>query len=297
MRYHSSRMDTTEDKIDQGRAMVQFTAEHVLGRPGVYGQFVRQQVDFISQIPGEYLYHEYLEPENTAFTFMNSSTCCKRMTYNILERPTSRQWWTCIIQKSQRSFNVIAPNIYHLEQYMDFLRNRRFRCSLIVNHEGSSTERLPLNPSDIHRIHASQRVAKPDEVKTTEDGDIEESLKELTYRTEDVEDALPITENPLQHRPHLPSRTMAGGALKNSFSNVSTGSRAISQKNRNSTCRPSSKLFDRSTAHCTLVSAPLASESTVRPAVSPMARFKRHQNLICSQRHDMVSVNDPWVRY
>ena len=28
-----------------------------------------------------------------------------------------------------------------------------------------------------------------------------------------------------------------------------------------------------------------------------MARFQAsHQNLICSQRHDMVSVNDPWVR-
>ena len=103
-------------------------------------------------------------------------------------------------EETREVLNVIAPNIYHLEQYMDFLRNRRFRCSLIVNHEREFNREITPEPFQklFIAFHAFPKGSpNPDEVKTTEDGDIEESLQELTYRTEDVEDALPITENPL----------------------------------------------------------------------------------------------------
>ena len=305
MRYHSARMDNTQDKIDQGRAMVQFAAEHVSGGDlSVYGQFIRQQVDFISRIPGEYLYHEYLEPENTAFYFHEFIDLLQEHQLQYLgETDISTMVDIHYPEETRQVLNVIAPNIYHLEQYMDFLRNRRFRCSLIVKHDREFKREVTPEPFQklFLAYHAFPKgSASPDDTKPIEEGNLEESLQQLTYRTESTDDSLPIMDNVLyssalsylhQQWPravHFEELIFhCENALDRHISPVEKGNLA--------TLIQTLMIDQKLSVHS--FQAPLASEISIRPAVSPMARFQAsHQNLICSQRHDMVSVNDPWVR-
>ena len=155
-------MDTTEDKIDQGRAMVQFAAEHVLGEISVSRAFVRQ-VDFISRIPGgintsilsrkmHFYFHEFIDMLQAHDLQYLGETDISTMVD--LHYP----------EETREVLNVIAPNIYHLEQYMDFLRNRRFRCSLIVNHEREFNREITPEPFQklFIAFHAFPKGVSPD---------------------------------------------------------------------------------------------------------------------------------------
>ncbi|MGC6508568.1 MAG: methyltransferase regulatory domain-containing protein [Myxococcota bacterium] len=305
MRYHSSRMDMTNDKIDQGRAMVQFAAEHVVGGDlSIYGQFIREQVDFISRIPGEYLYHEYLEPENTAFYFHEFIDLLQKHQLQYLgETDISTMVDLHYPEETRAVLNDIAPNIYHLEQYMDFLRNRRFRCSLIVNHEREFNREITPEPFQklFIAFHAFPKGSpSPDEVKTTESGNLEESLKQLTYQTEDAEDSQLISDSPLYNtalsylHQQWPRAVHYDDLVCECEKRLNT---ELSKSERLNLATLIQTLLIGQQLDVHSFQAQLASEISSHPAVSPMARFQAsHQHLVCSQRHDMVSVNDPWVR-
>lgn len=305
MQYHSARMDSTQDKIDQARAVVQFVGDHVLGSSqSTYGRFVQEQVGFISRISGEYLYHEYLESENTAFYFHEFITMLQAYDLQYLGETDLMSMIDMHYPPETRNIlNEIAPNIYHLEQYMDFLRNRRFRCSLIVgNHRNFKREITPEPFKHLYiAYHAFPKGSKePDNASAVEEKDLNESLSGIVLRTEESDEMVSITETflyneALSYLHHQWPRAIHFEELIHYCAKKK--GREISQVESNNLSMLIQTLLLDGLLTVHAFQAPLASHISETPAVSPMARFQAsHQNIICSQKHDMVAVKDPWVR-
>ena len=179
MRFHAFRMDTPKEQIAQARALVQFIGTHVPDATGnSYGQFLQSQVEFISGLTEEYLYHEYLETYNQPFWFYEF---IKLLDNNQLQYLGDTDLSSMINlhwpEETRDILNDISPTQYELEQYMDMLRCRRFRCSLFVHHAREVTRSI--EPQSFMNLFYSYKSTNKWDIATEE-------------RTETEDVALPI---------------------------------------------------------------------------------------------------------
>jgi len=137
MLLHSKRANEFFDaktEIQQARAFLHFTAEVVAKqKPSYFTQFLEAMREHIKSVDDHYLFHEYLESENSPFYFLEF---CRRLQEKGLQHVSDFDWtnyqtWqkdpllAQLIEKTQD--NIIS------EQYMDFIINRAFRSSVICH--------------------------------------------------------------------------------------------------------------------------------------------------------------------
>ncbi len=139
MLLHSKRANVFSDaktEIQQARAILNYTAEIVSKQKSSYfSQFLEGMQEHIKGIDDHYLFHEYLETENSPCYFLEF---CRRLQEKGLQHIADFDWtnyqtWQkdpqlkALIDSTQN--NVIS------EQYIDFIINRTFRSSVICRGE------------------------------------------------------------------------------------------------------------------------------------------------------------------
>lgn len=292
MRFHAFRMETPQEQIAQARALVQFIGTHVPdATSNSYGRFVQSQVDFISGLTEEYLYHEYLEAHNQPFWFYEF---IKLLDNNQLQYLGDTDLASMINshwpEETQDILNAISPSQYELEQYMDMLRCRRFRCTLFVHHAREVTRGI--EPSVFTDLYYSY--------KSTQKWDISPS------ETEDSQDvALPIQSTEPEEaniQAVLFQRLHDAWPKRLHFSELI----AIAEAEKGTLYSPTEVLGIAEllqTLYLTDViqahhfNPSLANELPERPLINGVARFQStYQEIISTQLHDMVIVRDEWVR-
>ena len=119
-------------EIQQARAILDFTAEVVSRQaPNYFTHFLAGMQEHIKSIDDHYLFHEYLEAENSPCYFLEF---CRRLQEKELQHVSDFDWtnyqtWQkdpqlkLLIEKTQN--NIIS------EQYIDFVINRTFRSNVI----------------------------------------------------------------------------------------------------------------------------------------------------------------------
>ena len=122
-----------------------------------YGHFIQSQVEFISGLTDEYLFHEYLEAENQPYWFQEfiqllDSNGLQYLGDTDLSSMMNVHW----PEETKEVLNHISPTQYELEQYMDMLRCRRFRCSLFVHHE--QTVNRNIEPHSFQSLYFSYKA-------------------------------------------------------------------------------------------------------------------------------------------
>ncbi len=134
MGYHDSfqRGKPALERVGQARALLDFLAKAVQGDKNPYGLLLRQELETLRQHNDAYLFHDHLEEHNDPIYF-----------FEFYERLTaSKLRYLCESDfRSMLSVNFppdvrevlarLAPNLIQMEQYLDFLRNRTFRQSLL----------------------------------------------------------------------------------------------------------------------------------------------------------------------
>ena len=134
MKYHAQKMNTNEAKISQARAIVNFVNENLQYPDSPYGKYIHSTVDYILKASDDYIFHEYLEEENQAFYFhefdqqlrdnhLQYFGDCEFATMSTMHYP----------EKTRETLDMLGHTLQEQEQYMDFLRFRRFRCSVITH--------------------------------------------------------------------------------------------------------------------------------------------------------------------
>jgi methyltransferase-like protein/2-polyprenyl-3-methyl-5-hydroxy-6-metoxy-1,4-benzoquinol methylase len=133
MLFHTQQFTDIQQRIGQSRALVKFLAESVPTENNPYGQFLKNELTAMQGWADGYLRHDFLEEENRAFYFHDFvETAAKHNLQYLGEPELSSMLASNFPQQVQETLKKVGRNIIAMEQYMDFLRNRMFRMTLLV---------------------------------------------------------------------------------------------------------------------------------------------------------------------
>ena len=156
MLYQTRSIDDPRAKVAQARATLDFLSEAVPDQDSAYGRLLRLAAAHIRQKPDYYVLHEYLEDANEALYFHQFVDRAVRHGLRYLsDSDLSTMLPAGLPPKVVATLERIAPGLIRREQFLDFLRSRSFRHSLLIR-EGPALDRK-LTPARVMAL----RVAAP----------------------------------------------------------------------------------------------------------------------------------------
>ena len=133
MVYHSENFSNIHDKIIQSRAALNFIQESLDGQDTPHAQFMQFSAKNMANKEDHYLRHEYLAEENKAFYFNEfiEQARAKDLEY-VGDTDVQRMYIGNLPQKAMEKLGTIN-DIVRTEQYMDFINNTQFRCTVLTH--------------------------------------------------------------------------------------------------------------------------------------------------------------------
>jgi methyltransferase-like protein/SAM-dependent methyltransferase len=152
MRYHALRFETPEHRIAQARALLDFLAQSARQDGGAYATLLRSELDSLRHQADHYLYHEHLEDVNSPLYFHQFAERAQEHGLRYLgEARLTTMVTGNFTPDVQKALETIATDQIQAEQYMDFVRNRTFRETLLVRAE--VTPIWGIRPASIEPLH------------------------------------------------------------------------------------------------------------------------------------------------
>jgi methyltransferase-like protein/trans-aconitate methyltransferase len=141
MLYHTKDIAGSKGKVLQARALLAFLSESVPTENNAYGILLKAELEMLRGAADNYLRHEYLEEDNTAFYFHEFISHAERHGLQFLGEPGIAQMLASNFSDQVRdTLEQLSGQIVRQEQYMDFIRNRVFRQTLLCR-KGVSVNR------------------------------------------------------------------------------------------------------------------------------------------------------------
>ncbi|MDX9787849.1 MAG: class I SAM-dependent methyltransferase [Desulfobacterales bacterium] len=181
MLYHSRKFDDPLKQIEQARALIQWLSESVRGQNNPYGMLLRIELEQMRNWQDTYFRHDSLEEINEPvyfheFTELAAKHGLKYLAEAEFPMMLAGNCGSSIFNTLER----LGRDIIEMEQYMDFLRNRMFRQTLLC-HEGVSLNRT-LGPWCLSGLHcaAAARAAHSTPSLASEKEEIFHGLQQQT---------------------------------------------------------------------------------------------------------------------
>ncbi len=141
--YHAARFTEPARKIEQSRALIEWLAHSLEGASGSYSEILAEEAAMLRAAHDSYLYHEHLETENHPVYFHEFIACCAAAGLQYLgESHLCSSAMGQLPREMTRGLDLLAGDLLQREQYLDFLRNRTFRRTLLVR-EDAAVRRPP----------------------------------------------------------------------------------------------------------------------------------------------------------
>jgi methyltransferase-like protein/cyclopropane fatty-acyl-phospholipid synthase-like methyltransferase len=157
MTYHSRRFHDPKDKVSQAKALLEFVVRALEGQQTAYANMLRDELKLVQQVSDWYLYHDHLEDENHPLYFHEFVERASAYGLRYLgEAEAHTMAPRTFAPAVQEVLQRISPDILRLEQYMDFLRNRMFRQTLLCH--GSLNPSYQLTPAHAHNFSIASRL-------------------------------------------------------------------------------------------------------------------------------------------
>ncbi len=148
MLYHGRRFNDPHQQIAQARSLLDFLVSSVNTEQNPYGQFLKSELEHLRQSPDAYLFHDHLEEHNSPIYFHQfiERAATHQLRY-LAEVELATMDLQNFPQQVGQVLQRVCNDLIQLEQYMDFLRNRTFRQTLLC-HAGC-TPNYRLEPSNL----------------------------------------------------------------------------------------------------------------------------------------------------
>ena len=146
MVYHSRQFQGPRQQIEQARALLDFLAQSVPANTP-YGMMLKQELDGIRTQPDAYIYHDHLEVVNEPVYFHEFEAAARRHGLQYLaDVEFSTMLVTNFPPPVAETLMRLGTDLVRAEQYMDFMRNRMFRQSLLVRDESTINRKIQGGP-------------------------------------------------------------------------------------------------------------------------------------------------------
>lgn len=134
MLYHCEQFSDPKQKVQQARALLDFLANSVPTKDNHYGLLLKSELDLLRKCRDSYLYHEHLEDDNRPMYFHQfMERAGTRGLQYLSEAEFSTMMTSGFKKEVADTLKRISTNIIKTEQYMDFVRNRLFRQTLLCH--------------------------------------------------------------------------------------------------------------------------------------------------------------------
>ena len=161
MLYHTASLDDPVMKVGQARALLDFMVNHA-GDSGAYPTLLNAELEGLRNAGDYYLRHEHLSEDNSSVYFHEFAARADSYSLQYLaEADLSSMISSNLSAEVATTLAKIAPDIIRMEQYMDFLRNRTFRQTLLT-HRGVRLSRH-LTGESRRSLHLTGQLHPPEQ--------------------------------------------------------------------------------------------------------------------------------------
>jgi methyltransferase-like protein len=165
MVYHARRYRQPEDRVNQARALLDFLAQATSKQSNAFGTLLKEGLEAINRGRSSYLLHEYLEEVNDPIYFYQF---VERATAHGLQYLGEAQIGAMLASnfppEVAKTLHQLSSDLIEMEQFMDFVRGRKFRQTLLC-HQNVALRRQ-LTPQALTGLFVAAQVqpasAKPD---------------------------------------------------------------------------------------------------------------------------------------
>jgi methyltransferase-like protein/predicted O-methyltransferase YrrM len=294
MTYHASRFDTPVKKTRQARALLDFLVHslHAQDR-SAYAVMLKQELESIRGQADHYLYHEHLEVVNEPIYFHRFAERARDKGLQFMGEARIGTMVTANFgPEVDRTLRTVAQDLIQMEQYMDFLRNRQFRESLLVK-EGT-TVNYTIYPEVLRKLYVSspsRPAQEPIDIRSTEP---------VPYRSPTgatLSTSVPLVKAAMQHLREVFPRAVpfdqVHQAAREKLAMPAAAPAALNQERH---------LIGVGLLNCYTASdlvglhayaPPLEPEVRDMPVASPVAReLAKTVGLVPNRRHELVKITD-----
>jgi methyltransferase-like protein/2-polyprenyl-3-methyl-5-hydroxy-6-metoxy-1,4-benzoquinol methylase len=135
MQFHANRFTDGRQRVQQARALLDFLATSVR-QEGPYSSLLKTELESIRNQSDNYLFHEHLEHVNDPVYFHQFVSMARNHGLRYLGEARLPTMVTGNFGPDvQKTLKTLAADQIQTEQYMDFLRNRMFRETLLVHEQ------------------------------------------------------------------------------------------------------------------------------------------------------------------
>ena len=165
MLMHTSGIAELPGKVAQAKALLKFLAESC-SEDTPYGNYLRRELEMLQKADDSYIAHEFLEEENTAFYFTDFLKGALAQGLNYLsDTDPATMIADNLPAQAAETLKGLNLNLPATEQYMDFVRNRMFRSSLLCHADAPLVRQI-----DPARLEGMEAVALAALKKAEPDG-------------------------------------------------------------------------------------------------------------------------------
>lgn len=167
MQYHTTDIADPQEKALQAKALIKFLSESQSDPQNPYGQILQNCFKELQSAPAHYLFHEYLEQENQAFYFHEVISRLESAGLAYVADSQFALMTTVDLPQDTQNLLEGLSNRAKLEQYLDFIRNRKLRESIICRHPKKIV--YPALKSDLSNFYLSAEFVSEEELGLEKD--------------------------------------------------------------------------------------------------------------------------------
>ncbi len=298
MRYHAMQFPEPAARVAQARAILDFLAKWAPAGNNAYGILLKSELEGLRRQPDYYILHEHLEDINEPLYFHQF---IERAGRHGLQYLAEADFSTMLASNFPKEVNEtvwrIAPDVIRQEQFMDFLRNRTFRQTLLVrkclavNRSLTPDRVMPL------WVSAALRPVKPLPELHTE---VEEEFRAPGGGV--LKTPNPVTKAAIVLlAERWPGVLAFSDLLGKSLDRLNQERWAASESDPHAETTLASDLLQCYAAgliELHAAAAPFVTRPGERPKVSPLARWQARQSAaqVTTLRHEIISIDQNLAR-
>jgi len=294
MLYHVEQFTEPSMKATQARALLDFLVTSLQqSNDDPFPAMLRQNLDLIRRQTDSYLLHDHLEEVNDPVYFYQFVERAGKQGLQYLGESDFATMLTNMYPKEvTETLQRVAKDIVRMEQYMDFLRNRTFRQTLLCKSDLALKRNV--TPQDM----TSFRIASP--VELPEKLDIRSTQAEqfkIGGSTTTLTTTVPIVKAALQHLAEIWPRSVSFDRLlqvaRSRLSSVTIRDQAMVQAEVQALGSAILTGYTVRLLELKTHEPEFVTEISDRPKASDLAREQaKRSGRVTNQRHEIVNLDE-----
>lgn len=161
MVWHTKSITDPQSKAQHARAVLEFIGNGLQDDKSPYAEVLRNEIKILAGQSNSYLLHEHLSTYNKPCYFHEFMTAASKHKLSYLSDAFLSTMFTDNLPPQFSAELNKVNNIITTGQYMDFIRNQRFRCTILCHEENQINRAIKTQDVEKYYVQFSGRAEDP----------------------------------------------------------------------------------------------------------------------------------------